>query len=87
MNEPETAEIAWAAIDACAIAKLLDRLTGHERGLSPRELCLVRAHAWALADGLRSMLAGLPKAWVGPQEHTSAPAAEGERAGGKRAPC
>ncbi|HEU4537444.1 MAG TPA: hypothetical protein VFS00_25170 [Polyangiaceae bacterium] len=65
MNKSDTTEIAWAALDAQAIAKLLDRVTADESGLSAHELCITRAHAWALVEGLQSLLAGLPKVWVG----------------------
>ena len=58
MKTPNETELAWAAIEACSIATLLDRLTPEESGLSGYELCLARAHAWALADGLRLFMAG-----------------------------
>lgn len=76
MKTSEITEIAWAVLDARAVAKLLDRLTPKECALPPRELCLVRAHAWALVDGLQSLLAELPKVSTGEHEsvRASAPA-------------
>ncbi len=87
MNKPETAEIAWAALDAHAIAKVLDRLTADECGLPARELCLARAHAWALFEGLQAMLAGLPKVWVHERGLAAASAPDAERAEGRQAAC
>jgi hypothetical protein len=80
MNKSDSTELAWATLDAQAIAKLLDRMTPDESGLPARDLCIVRAHAWALVDGLQSLLAGLPKVRVGEAELTMTPASDDDRA-------
>jgi hypothetical protein len=58
----KTFELTWAALDAHSIAKLLDQLTPSDGGLSVGDLCLTRAYAWALAEGLKSIVAKLPRA-------------------------
>lgn len=76
MNKSDMTELAWAALDVQAAAKLLDRVTVDESGLSARDLCIARAHAWALVEGLQSMLARLPEACVGEPGPAGKPASD-----------
>jgi hypothetical protein len=61
MKPSDLTELARAILDASSIANLLDRLTPEESGLASYELRLLRAHTWALVDGLQSLAVGQPK--------------------------
>ena len=61
MKSSDLAELARAILDASSIANLLDRLSPEESGLASYELRLLRAHTWALVDGLQSLAVEQPK--------------------------
>jgi hypothetical protein len=64
MKTSDATEFVRAVVDAQFVAHLLDRLTPEGSGSSTHELSLLRAHAWALVEGLRSLAARSQIAWA-----------------------